>query len=70
MLGSNSEEQCKKILEKYHFETVRRLGKGSYGHVFLTSKFVNAANFYAVKCINLRKATKDPKLKVYIQQET
>ena len=70
MLGSSSEEQCKKILEKYHFETIRRLGKGSYGLVFLTSKFVNAANFSAVKCISLKKATKDPKLKKYIQQET
>ena len=69
MIGSNNEEQCKKILEKWHFQTARKLGKGSYGHVLLTSKFVNgSSNFYAVKCISLKKSAKDPKLKTYLAQ--
>lgn len=59
MLGSG-EDQCKKILEKNHFETIRKLGKGGQGHVLLTSKFVQTVNFYAVKCISLKKCAKNP----------
>lgn len=67
MLGVNSEEQCRKILEKKKYETVRKLGKGSYGHVVLASKL---KNHYAIKCISLKKCMKDPYLKRYISQET
>lgn len=68
MLNSNSEEQCKKILEKCHYETVRKIGKGGFGHVLLTSKFTTSANFYAIKCISLKKCAKEPKIKSFIEQ--
>ena len=68
MLGTNNEEQCRKILEKSHFEMVRKLGKGSFGHVILASKFTHSVNFYAIKCISLKKCAKEQHLKRYISQ--
>lgn len=68
MLGAHFDE-CKKILQKMHFEVIRKLGKGASGEVLLASKFSSSAKFYAIKCISLKKCAKDPNLKRYVSQE-
>ena len=70
MLNANNEEHCKKVLEKTHYQTMRKIGKGGYGHVVLASKFSNTVHLYAIKCISLKNSGKDPHLKRYISQET
>lgn len=49
---------------------MRKIGRGGYGHVVLASKFSNSVRLYAIKCISLKNAAKDPHLKRYIHQET
>lgn len=68
MLGGYFEE-CKKILQKLHFEVIRNIGKGSFGHVLLASKFSSSIKYYAIKCISLKKCAKDPNLKRNVAEE-
>jgi NIMA (never in mitosis gene a)-related kinase len=70
MLGTNAEQQCRKILEKNDYTVVRKLGKGGFGHVLLANKFTTCTNSYAIKCISLKKCAKDQHLKQSIAQET
>lgn len=66
MLSSSFEEQAKKVLEKWNYQTIRKIGKGGYGHVVLASKFTNSMSFYAIKCLSLKSSSKDANLKKYI----
>lgn len=69
MLESNLEVQTKNILNSNHFHSIRRLGKGGFGHVLLATKATSSSTFYAVKCISKKKMIKDPLLKKFLIQE-
>lgn len=67
MLNSNFEEHAKKVLEKWNYQTIRKIGKGGFGHVVLASKFMTSStNFYAIKCFSLKNNSKDANVKKYI----
>ena len=68
MLSSNFEEQARKVLETWNYQTIRKIGKGGYGHVVLASKFTNSMSFYAIKCLSLKNSAKDTSVKKYIEQ--
>lgn len=69
MLESSLELQTKNILNANHFHSIRRLGKGGFGHVLLATKATSSSTFYAVKCISKKKMIKDPHLKKLLFQE-
>ena len=68
MLESNLESQTKAILNCNGYNTVRRLGKGGFGHVLLATKATSSSTCYAVKCISKKKMIKDPQLKRFLLQ--
>ncbi len=69
MLESNLQVQTKNILNSNHFHSIRRLGKGGFGHVLLATKATSSSTFYAVKCISKKKMIKDPPLKKFLFQQ-
>lgn len=68
MLESNLELQTKNILNSNQYNSVRRLGKGGFGHVLLATKATSSSTYYAVKCISKKKMIKDPLLKKFLFQ--
>lgn len=69
MLESVLETQTKSILNTNGYNTVRRLGKGGFGHVLLATKSTSSTTCFAVKCISKKKMIKDQQLKRFLLQE-
>lgn len=69
MLESSMESQTKAILNNNHYNCVRRLGKGGFGHVLLATKATSSLSYYAVKCISKKKMAKDAQLKRFLFNE-
>lgn len=72
MLEDPSIKQCKEILKKNDLNTIKKLGKGGFGVVYLVSK-TNFNSYetelYSVKCTNKKGFTKKPVLRRYLKQE-
>lgn len=69
MLESNLEAQTKTILNNNQYNSIRKLGKGGFGHVLLATKATSSSTYYAIKCISKKKMIKDPQLKKFLIQE-
>ena len=62
-------KHCKETLKKNNLEPIKKLGKGSYGLVFLVSKPSYEAELYSVKCTYKKQFVKKPVLRRYLKQE-
>lgn len=65
-------EHCKETLKKNHLDTIKKLGKGGFGLVYLVSK-TNFNNYdtelLSVKCTSKKQFVKKPMLRRYLKQE-
>ena len=62
-------KHCKETLKKNNLEPIKKLGKGSYGLVFLVSKPSSETELYSVKCTYKKQFVKKPILRRYLKQE-